>query len=175
MKIKFSKKLKQRRLRLFLAFLSLILAFLIQTSVFPLIPFLSATPNLLLVLTFSFGFLHGNTAGMLYGLFAGLLMDMFYSGPFGFYSLIFLVIGYINGFFSRFYYEEYITLPVFICVASELVYHLYIYLFRFLIRGKWDILYYFMHIIFPSVIFSVMLTLLLYRFFFMANERLQEE
>ena len=112
---------------------------------------------------------------MLYGLFAGLLMDMFYSGPFGFYSLIFLVIGYINGFFSRFYYEEYITLPVFICVASELVYHLYIYLFRFLIRGKWDILYYFMHIIFPSVIFSVLLTLLLYRFFFMANERLQEE
>lgn len=175
MNIIFSRKIQKKRLRLLLSFLSLILAFLIQTSIFPLIPFLSATPNLLLVLTFSFGFLHGSMVGMLYGLFAGLLMDMFYSGPFGFYSLIFLCIGYVNGFFSRFYYEEYITLPVLICVVSEFFYHLYIYIFRFLIRGKLDITYYFFHIVFPSIIFSLLLTLLLYRFVFTANEKLSEE
>ena len=98
---KFLNRRMKKWLRLLFYVFSILLAFLIQTSVFPLIPFLSASPNLLLILTFSFGFLHGSLPGMLYGLGAGLLMDMFYSGPFGFYSLIFIFIGYVNGFFSR--------------------------------------------------------------------------
>ena len=55
----------------------MILAFTIQTCIFPLIPFFSASPNLLLILTFSMGFIYGKTAGMLYGLFAGILLDLF--------------------------------------------------------------------------------------------------
>ena len=62
----------------------IIVAFTIQNCVFPLIPFLSASPNLLLILTFSFGFMKGQKAGMLYGVLAGVLMDLFFRGPFGF-------------------------------------------------------------------------------------------
>lgn len=47
--------------------LLMILAFTIQNCIFPLLPFLSAAPNLLLILTFSFGFIHGKEAGMYYG------------------------------------------------------------------------------------------------------------
>lgn len=169
---KFLNRRMKKWLRLLFYVFSILLAFLIQTSVFPLIPFLSASPNLLLILTFSFGFMHGSLPGMLYGLGAGLLMDMFYSGPFGFYSLIFIFIGYVNGFFSRFYYEEYLTLPMVICVFSELSYHLYIYVFRFLIRAKLDIPYYFLHIVFPSIVFSMLVTLVLYRSFFSAARKM---
>ena len=45
--------------------LFIVLAFTVQNCVFPLLPFLWAVPNLLLILTFSFGFIHGKTAGML--------------------------------------------------------------------------------------------------------------
>ncbi len=168
----FLNRRMKKWLRILFYVFSILLAFLIQTSVVPLIPFLSASPNLLLILTFSFGFMHGSLPGMLYGLGAGLLMDMFYSGPFGFYSLIFIFIGYVNGFFSRFYYEEYLTLPMVICVFSELSYHLYIYVFRFLIRAKLDIPYYFLHIVFPSIVFSMLVTLVLYRFFFSAARKM---
>ena len=71
------KRKTKQRLRILFYIASLGLAFLIQTSVFPLIPFLAASPNLLLILTFSFGFLHGSLPGMIYGLGAGLLMDLF--------------------------------------------------------------------------------------------------
>jgi rod shape-determining protein MreD len=171
---KHSRKIRNKRLRIFFYVLSIVVAFLIQTSVFPLIPFLAASPNLLLILTFSFGFLHGNLPGMIYGLGAGLLMDLFYSGPFGFYTLIFITIGYANGFFSKIYYEEYITLPMVMCVISELIYHLYIYVFRFLIRGKLSVGYYVLHIVLPSLVFSLMVTLVLYRFFFTASRRMNE-
>ena len=116
--------------------LFIVLAFTVQNCVFPLLPFLSATPNLLLILTFSFGFIHGKNAGMLYGILSGLLLDLFYSGPFGFYTLIYVYIGYVNGIFTKYYYEDYITLPLILSIVNGLWYSLYVYVFRFLIRGR---------------------------------------
>ena len=99
--------------------------------------FLSATPNLLLILTFSFGFMEGQRSGMLYGLLAGILLDLFYSGPFGFYTLFYIYVGYVNGICTKYYYEDYITLPLILSILNELAYNMYIYVFRFLIREGW--------------------------------------
>ena len=49
--------------RIIFNILMIILAFTVQNCIFPLLPFLSASPNLLLILTFSFGFIHGKEAG----------------------------------------------------------------------------------------------------------------
>ena len=154
--------------------LLMVLAFTLQTCIFPMIPFLSASPNLLLILTFSFGFIHGSRAGMLYGLFAGLLSDLFYSGPFGFYMLIFIYIGYVNGICTKYYYEDYINLPLVMSLVNELIYNAYIYVFRFLIRNRLDIFYYVREIVIPETIFTVVTTLLIYRFFLFTNRRLEE-
>ena len=160
--------------RILVNLLLMIIAFTLQTCIFPMIPFLSASPNLLLILTFSFGFIHGSWAGMLYGLFAGLLSDLFYSGPFGFYMLIFIYIGYVNGICTKYYYEDYITLPLVLCVLNELAYNLYMYVFRFLIRGSLEFLYYFRQIMLPEIIFSVVTTLFIYRLFLFTSRRLEE-
>ena len=103
--------------------LFIVLAFTVQNCVFPLLPFLSATPNLLLILTFSFGFIHGKNAGMLYGILSGLLLDLFYSGPFGFYTLI-----YVRGRLNLPYYFRNIILPeiIFTAVTTLLIYRLFL-------------------------------------------------
>lgn len=160
--------------RIIFNILMIVLAFTVQNCIFPLLPFLSASPNLLLILTFSFGFIHGKEAGMYYGLLAGLLMDLFYSGPFGFYTLIFIYVGYVNGICTKYYYEDYITLPLILSVANDLAYHLYIYVFRFLIRRRLDIGYYFLNLMLPEIIFTVVTTLLIYRVFLMINRHLEE-
>ncbi len=145
--------------RIVINLLLMVLAFTVQTCVFPMIPFLSASPNLLLILTFSF---------------AGLLLDLFYSGPFGFYMLVFIYIGYINGICTKYYYEEFITLPLLLCVVNELMYNMYMYVFRFLIRGKLNLLYYFRKIMLPEIIFSVVTTLFIYRLFLFISRKLEE-
>ena len=139
-----------------------------------MLPFLSASPNLLLILTFSFGFMNGKRAGMLYGLVAGLLLDLFYSGPFGFYTLFYIYVGYINGICTKYYYEDYITLPLLLSVVNELAYNLYVYVFRFLIRGRLDFLYYFRELMFPEIIFTVVTTLFVYRLLLFISRRLDE-
>jgi rod shape-determining protein MreD len=154
--------------------LFILLAFTIQNCVFPLLPFLAATPNLLLILTFSFGFIHGREAGMIYGILSGLLLDLFYSGPFGFYTLIYIFIGYFNGSFTRYYYEDYITLPLILSIFNSLWYSMYIYIFRFLIRGRLNLLYYFRELMLPEMIFTAVTTLLIYRLFLSASRRVDD-
>lgn len=151
----------------------LIVIFALQSCVFPFIPFLSVSPNLVLILTFAYGFIYGPRAGMCYGFMAGLLLDLFHSGAFGFFSLLFMWIGYMNGCLSRYYYENYITLPLFLCTVNEFVYNLYIYLLRFFIRGKMHFLFYFRTIILPEIIISLLFTLLIYRFFLWYNRKLE--
>lgn len=160
--------------RILFNILLMLLAFTIQNGVFPLLPFLSASSNLLLILTFSFGFIHGQEQGMWYGLFAGILLDLFYSGPFGFYTLLFVYIGFLNGICTRYYYEDYITLPLALSLVNEVIYNLYVYVFRFLVRNRLDFLYYFREIIVPEMIFTTVTTLLIYRFFLFTSRRIEE-
>lgn len=154
--------------------LLMITAFTIQNCIFPLLPFLSASPNLLLILTFSFGFIEGKRAGMAYGVLAGLLLDLFYSGPFGFYTLFYVYIGYINGICTKYYYEDYITLPLILSIFNDLAYNMYIYIFRFLIRGRLDFLYYFRQLMIPELIFTVVTTLFVYRLILFINRWLRD-
>ena len=152
----------------------IIAAFIIQTCVFPKFDFLSATPNLLLILIFTQGFIRGKEAGMFYGLLAGLLMDLFVSGPFGFYTLFYINMGYLNGICTKYYYEDYITLPLILSIFNSLAYNMYIYIFRFLLRAKLDLLFYFKEIMIPEIIFTTVTTLLVYRFFLFISRKLEE-
>ena len=59
-------------------------------------------------------------------------------------------------------------------LVNELIYNVYIYVFRFLIRNRLDIFYYVREIVIPETIFTVVTTLLIYRFFLFTNRRLEE-
>ena len=154
--------------------LLILAAFTVQNCIFPLIPVLVSTPNLLLILTFSFAFMDGRRMGMVYGLLAGILLDLFYSGPFGFYTLLYVYVGYCNGSLTRYFYEDYVTIPLVLALVNELAYNLYVYVFRFLIRGRLDFLYYFRELMVPETIFTVVTTLFMYRLLLYINRKLRD-
>ena len=160
-----------RRIIVNIAFI--IFAFSLQICIFPFIPFLYAAPNLLIILTFTYGFSLGVEEGMLYGVICGILMDLYFSGPFGFFTLLFLWIGFVNGKLTAYFYEEYIFLPFIVCTISEIMYNVFIYIFRFFIREKYDVLYYLKNIVIPEVLITLIFTLLLYRFLLWYNKKLR--
>ena len=57
----------------------MIIFFAIQSCIFPFIPFLAGSPNFMVILVFTYGFIYGEREGIFYGVFAGILMDLFYS------------------------------------------------------------------------------------------------
>jgi len=155
--------------------LIVILAFVLQTSIFPFIPFLVATPNLLVIVVFAIAFVYGEIEGVCYGVLSGLLMDMFYSGPFGYFIIIYGLLGYFNGFLSRYYFDDYVFLPVIMCTFNEVIYNLMLFVMRFILRGSTDFFYYFRKIMMPELMLTVLCTLILYRPILALNRKLRKK
>ena len=86
--------------------LFILAAFLLQSTVFSSLTFADIRPNLLIVVTASFGFMRGDKGGMAVGFASGLFMDLFWGGLPGFYALIYTVIGYLNGTFHRMFFDD---------------------------------------------------------------------
>ena len=104
--------------------LLILAAFLLQNNIFAAVLLIRTTPNLLLLVTVTFGLLHGKLTGLAVGFFAGLLMDMFGGTLLGQYALILSVLGYVCGFFTPYFFLEYVTLPMGVCAVCELIYGL---------------------------------------------------
>ena len=85
------------RRKITLAILILV-CFLLQTTVFRSLEMGQVAPNLLIVLTISFGFMQGKKEGLMVGFFSGLLIDLFYGDVLGFYAMLYMYIGYLSGF-----------------------------------------------------------------------------
>ena len=102
----------------------IMICFILQCSVFTSLAFAGIVPNLLIVLTSSFGFMRGEKEGLVIGFFCGLLNDIFFGGFLGFYALLMMYIGYLNGKFCKIFYPEDIKLPLALIVISDLSYGL---------------------------------------------------
>ena len=156
-------------------FLMIIICYLLQTTIFQYIPFMSITPNLLIIVTASYGFMRGSREGMFVGFVCGLILDIFSNNPMGFYALIYLMIGDFNGFFQWLFYDEDINLPLVLIAASELLYSFTVCFLLFIINGRFDFWYYFSNIIMPELIYTILITLGLYHLILYINHRLETE
>lgn len=161
--------------RKIISFFIIIICFLLQCTLFSKLTFASIKPNLLIVVTASFGFMRGKKEGMFVGLISGILMDVFWGNILGFYMLIYMVIGYLNGFFKRLFFDEDIKLPIALITASELAYGLIVYFCIFMLQGQFDFLYYFSHIILPELVYTILVTLVLYQIILHINRKLETE
>lgn len=153
--------------------LLILAAFLLQNNIFAAIPLVNTTPNLMLLVTISLGLLHGQVSGLLVGFFAGLLLDVFGGDVLGQYALILGLLGYGCGFFNPYFYMESLLLPLCACTVAEMFYGIYVYVFGFLLRGRFDIGFYFSRIILPETVYTLIVLVVVYRFLMFVNRRLE--
>lgn len=159
--------------RKIVVFLIIIICFLLQSTVFQALAIASISPNLLIVVTSSFGFMRGRTEGMWIGFFCGLLVDIFYGSVIGFYALVYMYIGYINGFFRERFFPDDIKLPIILIAASDLSYNLIVYIFLFLFRGRFQFEYFLLNIILPELVYTILITIFLYFIILKINQKLE--
>ena len=154
-----------------------IASFILQNTICSYISFGNIVPNLLLITVSSFGFIKGKKAGVLTGFFAGLMVDIFFSAILGFHALLYMYIGYFNGFFKRLFYKDELKLQILLVGCSDFVYGLVYYLLTFLLRGRFHFTYYLLKIIIPETVYTILLTIVffltrtLFVKLFVSNER----
>ena len=126
----------------------LLAAYLLQSTVFSHLELAGIKPNLLLIVTAAFGFMRGPKEGMWIGLAAGLLLDV-QCGD--------------------------IILPLFLIRLSEFLYGIVIYFLMFLLKSDFKFPYYLGRIIVPELIYTIMVTLIVYPLILWVNHKLEAE
>ena len=160
-------------LRKLIVALFIIICFVLQCSVFDSLSFAGIIPNLMIILTSSFGFMRGEKEGLLIGFFAGLLCDIFFADILGFHALVYMYIGFLNGKFCKIFYPEDIKLPLALITVSDLSYGVICYVLLFLLRGRLNFLFYLWTVILPETVYTIIVTCMLYPLALFVNNRLE--
>lgn len=160
-------------LRKFVVILFVLAGFILQCNIFDKLAFAGIIPNIMIILTSSFGFMRGEKEGLIIGFLCGMLSDVFFGSFLGFYALVLMYIGYLNGKFSRIFYPEDIKLPIALIITSDLSYGVICYILLFMLRGRLQFAYYFSHIILPEALYTAVVTLFLYPAVLKVNEKLE--
>jgi rod shape-determining protein MreD len=152
----------------------IVICFLCQSTVFHFIELAGVVPNLLLIVTMSFGLMRGRREGCLVGFFCGLLVDIFFGNVMGPYAFIYMTLGYVNGFFHRIYYVEDVLLPMVMITVNDLLYNIMVYVMFFMLRNRLDLLGYFSKVIIPEMVYTIIVTLFFYKLLVKINLRLKK-
>lgn len=153
----------------------IIVNFCLQTTLFGFHNLNSITPNLMLILTMSFGLMRGRKEGLLVGFFCGFLTDVFFSNILGPFMLLYMFIGYINGYFHRKYIVEDVLLPIIVILADDFAFNFIIYIFYFLLNNRIGFFSYFYRIIMPEMLVTTLLTIIIYKLYVSINRHLKKK
>ena len=140
----------------------IIVFFVLQTTLFPMIKFTRIIPNILIILVSCSGFMQGEREGMFVGFACGLLMDVCSFDVFGFYTILYMLIGFSNGLLHNFFYLKDLKIPAIMIISSDIVCCLMTYFFLFLMRSRFDFGFYFLNIILPEVVFTLLMAVIFY-------------
>lgn len=161
-------------LRIIVLGILIVINFTLQSTLFGFHDINSITPNLLLILTMSFGLMRGRREGMLVGFFSGFLVDSFFSSVLGPYMLLYMIIGYINGFFHRNYIVEDVLLPLIVIIIDDVIFNFFVYIFSFLLKNRLEFGLFFTRIIIPEMLTTSLLTIIIYKFYVFVNRLLKK-
>lgn len=159
--------------RILVVTLLIVTCFLLQCTVFRALAFGGIVPNLLIILTASFGFMRGEKAGIAIGFSSGLFMDVFFGEVIGFNALLYMYVGYTNGKFNRIFFPEDVKLPIVLIICSDLFYGITYYILMFLMRARFHVGHYFLHVILPEIVYTIAITIFLYPVILWINRRLE--
>lgn len=148
--------------RLVITFIELILCFLLQTSLFSFLRISGVVPDCLLILVITVAYTRGQIPAMVTGFFAGMLLDLCFSETVGFCAILYMMVAFLAGYTHKIYYERDYFVPGALMLAGEFVYSFLYYILFFLLRGKLKLHTYFIYTILPRMLYTVLVSLLLY-------------
>lgn len=149
--------------------------FILHTAVFPWFKLGGVSPNIIIIMTSMVGFMRGRTEGMVVGFISGLLLDALFPMLFGFHALVYMFVGFFNGFFGKMFFGDDIKFPMLLVGGSDLLYSGAVYVFLFLLRQRYNFQFYFLNIIMPEVMYTVLICIIMYFPIYKLDEWLRKD
>lgn len=151
------------------------ICFLLQTTLLAQFNIGGTIPNLLIVVVASLGFLQGRRFGMTSGFICGLMIDIFFGQIIGTYALLYMIAGYSNGYFRRVLFHNDIKMPLLLIAATDFTYGHICYIIFFLLKGRFDYLFYLGNVIMPELIYTEVMACLIYPIIHFIYTKIEEK
>ncbi|MCR5829563.1 MAG: rod shape-determining protein MreD [Lachnospiraceae bacterium] len=143
--------------------------YVLQTGLFSSFSLAGVVPDLLMILVVSIGFMRGRTKAMLAGLLCGFYIDCCYSSVVGIFPLFYIIIGNLAGFSHKIYDDDDHMTPLMLTAVGELLYNLMYFVVFYLLQGKINLSFYIYRITIPRIVYTVLVSIILYRILKIAN------
>lgn len=143
--------------------LILLLTFIIQYSWGSYITICGVTPNLMLALIITMALSSDFLEAGIYGLTAGVLIDIFWGRAFGFYSLSFMYLPLLARAFIELIYKNSAFRSAAITFFATLVFETLLYFLSFIIWGKGNFPYALVRLILPVAFYTFVVELIIYK------------
>lgn len=153
--------------------LVIVTCFIIQSTIFQALALADVVPNLLIIVTVAVGYMRGQNEAIFTGFGCGLLVDCMYGEVIGLYALIYILIAFLIGFCNKIYYRDDFTIPLILVGVSDLSYNFLYYIFEFLLRNRQSFPFYFIRIMVPELIYTVLVSIFLYKLLHTLNGLLE--
>ena len=101
-------------------------------------------------------------------------MDIFYGSTIGGFAFLYMVFGFVDGFFNRIYYSDDNILPLVLIGANDLIYGLIMYILCGLLQNHLGVFYYLKNIILPEMVYTVAIALIFYQILLRINDWLEK-
>lgn len=160
-------------IRILVIGLILIINFVLQTTMLTHIQIIGIQPNTMLLIVVTYAMLRGDVEGAIVGFFAGLMQDVLFGRVIGLYAMLGLLLGFFCGKPFKDFYKENYTMPILLVSIACFAYEFAFYFLFFLFQGNVDLLYYFGRIMLPGTVYTVMLTIPIYRLMYAVNNKLE--
>ena len=160
-------------MRVFVLFLIILIDAVLQGALLSGISVFGIVPNISIALVAAYALLRDDVEGAIFGLCIGFVRDVLYSDVLGYYSLMFLVAGYLCGKSRRSFYRENYISALAIIALTTLLYEISFYITQFLLRGNVLFLHYLTHIILPTVLYTAIASIVIYFLMCKINEFLE--
>lgn len=142
--------------------LMITVSFMIQLVLANGIKIAYISPNFLLIVVSSAGFLVGKKFGLITGFFLGLMMDVLSMHLLGFNALMFIIIGYSCGHIKRLLFMDKYWMSLIVIGISDVFLGFCSYIFLFLLRGRLNLFYYLRRVILSEAVYTVIIAAVLF-------------
>ncbi|KAF5067528.1 rod shape-determining protein MreD [anaerobic digester metagenome] len=160
-------------MRILVTALTVLINFILQTTLFQYLAIQGIFPNTALIIVVSYALLRGSKEGCITGICTGLLFDIFFGTAKGYYLLLFLCISFFIGKSQKNFYRENYLLPIIFCTFAAGAYETIHFITELLLRKDGNLLFFILKVLLPTIVYSAIVTVPIYRVLFGINEWLE--
>lgn len=152
-------------LTIFLLVLIIILNFILNITILPYFEILGSIPNTALAMIVVIALSKGKYYGGFFGIFIGLLHDIFFSAHVGINAFIYFFIGYSIGRLENLFIRDNIINPVIFTSLSTIVYNLFYFVYLYFINIEFSFMYFIQKITSLEIVYNAFFAIIIYKIF----------